>query len=111
MTLNGLTIPTPIVPMKINPVRIERSERTASGKLVTDIIADKYEYELSYSGLSVASMLIFKTIFSAGAAVTFAYTDSAGAQSKTVYMPSLPYSIHKLNPLLSQNVTIKLEEI
>ena len=111
MTLNGLTIPTPIIPMKIKPIRIERKERTASGKLVTDIVADKHEYELSYSGLSVASMLIFKTIFTAGAPVTFTYLDSAGAQSKTVYMPSLPYSIHKLNPLLSQGVTIKLEEI
>lgn len=111
MTLNGLTIPTPITPMKINLIRIERSERTASGKLVTDIIADKYRYELRYHGLTVASMLIFKTIFTAGAEVVFTYTDSAGAQSKTVYMPSLPYSIHKLNPALSQNVTIKLEEI
>lgn len=111
MTLNGYTIPTPLTPMTINPVRIERSERTASGKLVTDIIADKYEYVLSYRGLSVASMLIFKTIFTAGASVIFTYSDSAGAQSKTVYMPSLPWSIHKLNPLLSQGVTIKLEEI
>ena len=111
MTLNGLTIPTPKIPMKINLMRIERSERTASGKLVTDIIADKYEYELTYSGLTVASMLIFKNVFIAGVPVTFTYSDSAGAQSKTVRMSSLPWSIHKLNPLLSQDVKIRLEEI
>jgi len=44
---------------KISPIKIERTERTASGRLVKDVIAKKKQFQLSYKGLdaSITAML------------------------------------------------------
>lgn len=111
MKLNSIEIPTPSRPIKITPVRIERAERTASGRKVKDITATKRTFTLEYQGLSVSSMQIFANIYNAGEPILFEYTDYQGVKTATVDIVSLPSEIHKKNPSLSQNVSIVLEEV
>ena len=111
MKLNNIIIPTPSRPLKITPMRIERAERTASGKKVKDIIAEKRTFTLDYAGLSAASFKIFADVYNAGLPVTFEYTDYQGVKTVTVDLLTLPAELYKRNSSLSQNVSIVLEEI
>ncbi len=110
MKLNSITIIEP-ESMDINPVEYGVSARTASGKLVKDIIAVKNNYKLSYKGLKAATAKTFKDAYIAGTSVPFEYKDSDGTKTVTVNIVSLPYSILKYNTNLNQNVTITLEEV
>jgi hypothetical protein len=99
------------VSMAVQPVEIARQDRTASGRKVKDIIAVKNNYQLTYKGLSAASMKIFVNIYKQGEEVSFIYDDSEGEKQVMVYITSLPREIFKRRPDLSQNVSITLEEV
>lgn len=110
MKLNNIIIPTP-KQMNVEPVELSVADRTASGKKVKDIIAIKRNFNLSYQGLKPDSFIIFKTFYYAGNAVILEYEDSEGIQTVNVFISTLPHSLLKRNPELSQNVTITLEEV
>ncbi len=103
-------IPAPIS-MSVQPVEIARQDRVASGRKVKDIIAIKNNYQLTYKGLSAATMKIFADIYKKGEAASFIYDDSEGEKQVMVYITSLPREIFKKRPDLSQNVNITLEEV
>jgi len=110
MKLNNLIIPTP-KQMNIEPVELSKTARTVSGRKVKDIIAIKRNFNLSYQGLKPDSFIIFKTVYYAGKAVLLEYEDAEGPQIANVMINTLPYSLLKQNPKLSQNVTMALEEV
>lgn len=110
MKLNGLEIITP-KKLYIEPVEISVKSRTASGRMVKDIITIKRNFNLSYQGLKPDSFIIFKTVYYAGKAVLLEYEDAEGPQIANVMINTLPYSLLKQNPKLSQNVTMTLEEV
>lgn len=111
MKLNGLEIPTPKERIKVEPVELGKSDRTASGRRVKDIKGIKNNYILSYQGLKASSMKIFKDVYLSGEAVPFEYENFEGNQSVVININSLPYSISKQNSALSQSITITLEEV
>jgi hypothetical protein len=110
MKINGLEIPDP-KKIDVEPVEISVKSRTASGLLVKDITAIKRNFSLSYQGLKPENTIIFKNIYYAGNAVSLEYEDAEGTQTANVFINTLPHSLLKQNPKLSQNVTITLEEV
>ena len=104
-------IPTPQAPLVITPFEIKRNIRTASGKLKKNVIAIKHKYQLSYKGLSPATLKIFADIYKAGQAVNFIYDDSDGEKTVVVYIIPPSRDVPKYHPELSQNVSIELEEV
>lgn len=111
LKLNGTKIPTPEDDVQIDEIEISRTERTASGRLVKDIIAIKNTYTLAYAGLLLDDALTFINAFRAGEPVTFEYEDVEGIQSKQVYVQSLPRKIYNPKPEYTKDVTIVLEEV
>lgn len=103
-------IPAP-ASLIVQTVDLSRRDRTASGRMVTDVIPVKSNYRLTYKGLSAATMKIFADIYKQGEAVSFIYDDSEGEKQVMVYITSLPREIFKKRPDLSQNVSITLEEV
>lgn len=102
-------IPRP-TSFSIDPVEVSKSERTASGRLVKDIVAIKNEYNLTYQGLKPNQLKIFTDLYALGDPVSFIYDDASGEQTKSVYITSLPRGVFVRRPSLSENVTITLVE-
>lgn len=48
---------------KISPIKIERAERTASGRLVKDVIAKKKQFQLSYKGLDAQTTTMLEDLY------------------------------------------------
>jgi len=111
LKLNGTKIPTPENDVQIEEIEISAAERTASGRMVKDIIAIKNAYTLTYDGLLPADALTFINAFRSGEPVTFEYEDVEGLQTKQVYVQSLPRKIYNPKPEYTKDVTIVLEEV
>ncbi|KHO62670.1 hypothetical protein THYS13_07330 [Thermoanaerobacter sp. YS13] len=90
---------------------IAKADRTASGKLVKDIIAIKKEIQLKYDGLTPTSFNLFRTYFEAGKPINFIY-DEAG-QTKTIqcYITEMPRQVFIHNTNYVSDITITLEEV
>lgn len=110
LKLNGQVIPTPRGNIGIESIQISRTERTISGRMVKDIIANKKVFTLTYQGLTPEQALIFINAYESGRPVQFDYVDVHGPQRKIVYITSLPREIYTPRPQYTQNVTITLEE-
>lgn len=111
LKLNGTEIPTPENDIQIEEIEISRAERTASGRLVKDIIAVKKTYTLQYAGLLPSHALTFINAYRIGEPVTFEYEDVTGTHSVEVYIQSLPRSIYNPKPEYTKNIIITLEEV
>ena len=111
LKLNGTEIPTPENDIQIEEIEIAREERTASGRLVKDIIATKLRFTLQYKGLLPNDALIFINAYRNGEPVTFEYEDVTGTHSVEVYIQSLPRSIYNPKPEYTKDITITLEEV
>jgi hypothetical protein len=110
MKLGGQVIPTPKQNISINYIEIVRSERTATGRLVKDVIALKRQFSIPYAGLKPTEAQIFVDAYETGEPVLFEYTDVQGVQTAIVYVMSLPREIYSYKPNYTQNITITLEE-
>jgi len=90
---------------------IAKADRTASGRLVKDIIAVKKKIQLKYDGLTAASFNLFRTYYEAGKPVNFIY-DEAG-QTKTIqcYITEMPRQLFVHNTNYVSDITITLEEV
>jgi hypothetical protein len=94
----------------INPIPIERRERTASGKLVKDIIAIKHEFILSYNALPPEPIKILKTEYNRHMVLNFIYPDIDGDEMVKIWFESFPRE-KLLTPLhLWGNFSIRFEE-
>lgn len=111
MKLNGINIPTPEEDLEIEEVEIGKSERTASGRLVKDMVTTKNTYTLPYRGLLPADALTFINLYRTGESVIFEYEDVEGTHSKEVYINPLPRKIYNPKPRYTKDVTVTLEEV
>lgn len=111
LKLNGVKIPAPEQDVQIEPIERSRTDRTASFRLVKDLVAIKYRFTLQYSGLLPTDALTFIDIYESGKPAIFSYEDVRGAQSKKVYIQSLPRSIYNPKPEYTKDVTVVLEEV
>ena len=110
MKLNDQTIPTPKQNVAIDYIEISKSERTASGRLVKDIIALKKQFSISYRGLKPSDAQIFIDAYELGEPVEFEYQDLGQTKTVNVYIMGLPREIYSPKPDYTANVTITLEE-
>lgn len=111
MKLNGQTIPTPWQNVGIDYIEISKSERTASGRLVKDIVAIKKQFSIPYIGLKPSDAQIFINVYESGEPVEFEYQDLGQTKTAMVYVVGLPREIYSPKPDYTANITITLEEV
>ncbi len=110
MKLFGQTIPSPQT-VRISTTQIGKTDRTASGRKVKDIVAVKRTFELTYKGLKPSTMQFFINSYLSGETGIFEYTDANGTNTVEVDIVDIPRELLKQKPQYSQNVTITLEEV
>ena len=118
MVINGVTVKEPKlggVSVTDEPIWSSNTGRSASGKMIGDIVAMKSTIEIAWTPLSFADMKkIRDAIISGGEFFSITYPDPAvGANvTKTVYcgnIPRLLYSLSSRYPRY-QDVTIQFIE-
>lgn len=82
--IETLSLPKPDE-FNIDPVVIAREDRTASGKLVKDIIAKKKAFTLSYNGLSAVDVRNIAVIYNINRPITFEYEDEGEIKTATAW--------------------------
>lgn len=97
--------------VSIEYIEISRKNRTASAKLVKDIIAIKQIFTISYKGLTTNNINMFLQIYQARKAVNFIYDDAGKVKSTMVYLTNFPRELFIPKPQYSKNITITLEEV
>jgi len=97
--------------MSVVDTEIAKAERTASGRLVKDIIAIKRKIQLKYDGLSAASFNLFRTYYEAGKPVNFIYDEAGLAKTIECYITEMPRRVFVYNPAYVSDVTVALEEV
>ncbi|MDW5300760.1 MAG: hypothetical protein SA378_11600 [Sedimentibacter sp.] len=112
MKINNITVQAPLAEnFKINPVEQCKTTRTASGRLVKNVIAIKNNYSLTYKGLRYSDYQTFLNVFLAGNSVPFTYLDNDIERTATVFIMSMPRGIYQDKSTISHGVTITLEEV
>lgn len=112
MKINNIEVQAPIIQnFKIDAVEISISARTASARLVKDIIAIKNKFSLTYNGLRYADYKTFLDTYKVGSPVPFTYLDSDIEQTATVMITSMPRGIYQEKSTISHSVTIVMEEV
>ena len=96
---------------EIDYQEISRTDRTASGRRVKDIIALKKVFTLTFDGMLPENMKYLRDLYEAGSAVNFIYEDADGIQSAYVDIVSIPRELFTYKMKYSQNITITLEEV
>lgn len=107
--LGGIVIPSPNS-FSIRTYNIEHSERTASGRLVKDIIAVKRTFLLKYLGLNATEKAVFNTLKEKQDFLILDYLEGGEVKTATVWMNELPAEMVTMNPEEWEDITIKLEE-
>lgn len=110
MRINGATIIEP-KSFDIDVQKISRTERTASGRLVEDIVAIKRTFQLKYNGLFRTEIQPFIDAQNLVESSTFEYQDGDVERTVKVRIGSIPMSPYWKTPTASQNITITLEEV
>lgn len=110
MKLNGQTIPTPRKNIGIEYIKIERSERTTTGRLAKEKIATKRRFSVPYQGLKPSDADFFANIYESGGAVDFEYESFKGIKTLSVYVAGFSGEIYSYKPQYTGNVTVILEE-
>jgi hypothetical protein len=109
--LNGQTIPEPSGLGMVDS-KIARTDTTASGKKVTDIIAYKLRIELTFETLSAVEMAVLAAAYHA--TEPFAFVFPYLGESKTVYVTVGEDFEHEMlyaSPEAWKNVRIVLDEV
>ncbi len=86
---NEVDIPAPSG-FKIDPQPIARKDRTASGKLVEDIIAVKKVFTLDYAALNVNQVQVLLIEYERSSFLSFIYTDCGIEKQAVVWFASFP---------------------
>lgn len=112
MKINNITVQVPLATnFIINPVEYSRTDRTASGRMVKDIIAIKRSFVLKYNGLRYTDYNTFLSLYTLGEAVPFIYEDNGVEVTAMVYITSIPRGIYQELSTISHGITITLEEV
>ena len=110
--LSGHESPIPIPSsFNIEPVKIRRADRTASGNKVIDIIAIKNNYKLTYEFLTASEVAIFKTEYLRDKILSFKYPDGGVIQTVAVDFVRFPRRLQLEEPEYWTGITIELEEV
>ncbi|QCX32450.1 hypothetical protein FDN13_01350 [Caloramator sp. E03] len=83
MTINGITIKTP-TDLKVGVFRITKSERTASGKMMMEIIAVKRRLDLRWEIISDIDLQIILNILESKVFHTVVYPDPQNGETATI---------------------------
>lgn len=97
--------------VSIVDIEIAKGDRTASGKLVKDIIAVKKKIQLKYDGLTAASFNLFRSYFEAGKPVNFVYDEAGQTKIIQCYITEMPRQLFIHNTNYVSDITITLEEV
>lgn len=97
--------------ISIVDTEIAKADRTASGKLVKDIIAIKKKIQLKYDGLTAASFNLFRTYYEAGKPVNFIYDEAGQTKKMQGYITEMPRNVFVHNTNFVSDITITLEEV
>jgi hypothetical protein len=112
MKINNIIVQAPLAEnFKINPVEQCKTARTASGRLVKDVIAVKDNFSLTYKGLKFSDYKTFYDAFIVGNPVAFNYEDNGAEKSSTVFIISMPRGIYQDVSTISHSITITMEEV
>ena len=110
MRLNNQTIVKP-TELEINHEKISKKQRTASGRLVEEIVAIKRIFSLRYRGLKRSDLQIFLELQSSVEPITFEFTDSGETDTAQVYIASIPRVISPYADVVNTNIEVVLEEV
>lgn len=69
----------------IESFEIARADRTASGKLVKEIIAKKRIFKLAYKGLPASDVTVLREEYDKGAPLSFVYEDEGQTKNAVVW--------------------------
>ena len=94
----------------IDPIKIERSARMTSGKLVTDIVAIKNRFTLKYHLLTSTDKATFLAEYVKNSFLSFKYLEGASEKTATVKFMSFPRKLALQSPEYWKDITIVLEE-
>ena len=107
--LGGVIIPYPNE-FYIMTFNIERSDRTASGRLVKDIVTVKRQFTLRYRNLSGSEMALFSSLKAKNEFLVLKWYENDEQKSAVVWLNELPGSMVTIVPEEWEDVTIELEE-
>jgi len=112
MKINNISVQAPLAEnFKVEPVEHCKTARTASGRLVKDIIAVKNKFSLTYRGLKYNDYKVFYDAFILGNPVGFSYEDNGLEKTATVFIMSMPRGIYQDVSTVSHSITITMEEV
>jgi hypothetical protein len=109
---NEVEIPTPEA-VHIEEVELAREGRTASGRLVADVLAVKRKFTLRYAALSNGAVAALRAVYAAHLTLNFIYPEAGGTESALVRMAALPReAIAWAHPTHGwRNASVVLEEV
>lgn len=96
---------------RIELFEIARSDRTASGKLVKDIVALKHRFLLEYEALDASDINVFISLYSSGKELSFIYDDCGQEKTAKVSIVEFPRDLFIYDWQYSENISIAFEEI
>lgn len=97
--------------MRVVPIDLTRSSRTASGKLVMDVVPGiKRQFELYYRDLTLAEKQVFETLRDNLEFVTFSYIENGELAEATVFVRPFQYQAEFQDPETWRDFPITLEE-
>lgn len=105
-----VTMPPPEV-FDLIPREICRMERTASGRMVKDIVAIKREIKLKYDALTKEDFLALRAIYERGTSAEVAYREASTTSKATMYITSLPRRIVTYDTDFVRDVDVTFEEV
>lgn len=88
-----------------------RMERTASGRLVKDVIAVKKEIRLKYVALEKSDFLHIRRLYEDGQLVKVEYREAGVLHSIEAYVANLPRKVTTYDTNFVRDVEVLLEEV
>lgn len=89
---------------------IDYTDRVASGKMVTDIIATKRKFYLEYADMSIADITALATIRAKRDFVPFTFKYLGKEETVSVWVHPITFSGERQNPESWKDFSIVLEE-
>lgn len=109
--LNGQIIPEP-TSMKVFDRKLSRTDTTASGRRVTDLIAFKMRIELTFDTLTPAEMQVFSDAYHAVGSFDFTFPYLGISESLDVVVSDeFEHEMLYADPELWKGISIALEEV
>jgi hypothetical protein len=109
--LNRVAIPEPTA-FSISDVKLARTERTASGRSVSDVIAFKLKLDLSFDTLTDIEMAVFSEAYHVVGSFPFTFPYLGVSKTIDVVVGSdFNHEMLYADPELWKNIKVSLEEV